>query len=875
VSFFSDARERLRALVFRGRQERELAEELQYHIDRDTEERVSHGSDPARARRDARLAFGGVEHYKEVVRDARGVRPLQDLGADVRYALRGLRRHPGFTVTAILVLALGLGATTAVFSVMDAVVLADLPYPRADRLVGVFEQNSPTNRWPLSTADVVAIRERQRSFAAFGMVQRSNAALSGTGSPTRVVVGRVSAGFFQALGVSVARGRPIETRDEVAAAPPVAVISHALAVRVLGGADRAVGRSLTLDGIGYTVVGVLPADRDDLLAILPAGIWTALKLGAPTRRGPFWLHGVGRLKDDVTLQAAARDLAAISRQLLPVWPDFRDSTARLTPVPLRDVVLGGANRQVGLFAGAVALVLLLAITNVATLVLVRASARESELGLRVMLGAGRGRVARLLVTENLLLTLCAGAGGVALAFLGLRLAAMWLPNLPRIEHAALDWRALVFGVSTAVVSAVLVSLSPMVALSGRMAESLRTEPRRVGGGRHTNRIRGALVVVEFALALPLLVGAGLLLNSYLRLRQVDPGFDPTGVVAVGVSLPAARYPGPSERQRFWRRAEQRISELPGVVAGGLTTEIPPDNSGNNDNFNLVDHPVPSGQAEPVAPWYYVTTGYVRALGIPLLEGRLFGPADSGNGPPVVVVSRSWAARYFPNEHAVGRQLIQGGCYRCPRTTIIGVVGDIKNLGLAGSAEAVYGPVDQTEARSLHVVVRSRNGPAAALQALRGEIRGLDPELPLAESSLAARLADSLADPRHWTAVLAAFAGAGMGLAALGIFGLMSFVVRQRRREFGVRLALGAPPGAIMRLIISRGMRYAIVGSVIGLTLTLAVVHRLRALLYGVGPTDVGTMAAVVVLLLLTALLACWLPGRRAAGIRPLEAMRVE
>ena len=873
MSFLSDLRERLGALAFRRRQEREMAEELAFHVEREAEERARGGAAPEVARREARLALGGIEQAKEAVRDARGVRPLQELGADLRYALRGLRRNPGFTATAVLVLGVGLGATTAVFSVMDSVILAELPYPEADRLVRVVEQNSPTNRWALSTADVMAIGEQQTSFEAWGAAQRDEAALSGPGRPERIVVGRVSAGYLKAIGIPVARGRPIESRDEAPEAPAVVLLSHALAERLFGGPGRAVGRSLNLDGISHQVVGVLPPGRDELGG-LRAAAWPALRLRPPTFRGPFWLRGVGRLKPGVTIEAAARELAVVSVRLLDVWP-FPDHSARLTPVPLRETIVGRAGRQVGLFAGAVALVLLLAITNVATLVLVRASAREPELALRITLGAGRGRLARLLVTENVVLTLAAGVLGLALAALGVRLAVTQLPDLPRIDTAALDWRATTFAFSAALVAGLLVSLSPLAALSRHAAGSLRADARRTGLGPRTHAVRSALVTAEFALALPLLAGAGLLLNSFLRLARVDPGFDPAGLVSVGVSLPEARYPGIPDVQRFWLLAEQRLAEIPGVTAAGLATEIPPDLSGGNDNFNLVDHPVPPGQAEPTSPWYYVTAGYFRALGVPLLDGRLFTAADTLNDYPMVVVSRSWARRYFPNERATGRRLIQGGCSSCPRTTIIGVVGDIKNLGPAGAEEAVYGPVGQSNARSMNLVVRSGAAPAVAFAALREKLGGLDPELPLAESLLAERLHDSLADPRRWAAVLAAFAGVGTGLAALGVFGLMSYIVRQRRREIGVRLALGARPASVTRLIISRGMRYAFAGTGIGLVVTLGLAGRIRTLLFGVTPTDAGTIAAVAALLLAAAFLACWLPGRRAARIRPIEAISSE
>lgn len=867
MSLLSDWRERLRALLFRDREEREMDDEIRFHLEREMAERIRQGDDPEAARRAAVLAFGGVEQYKEAVRDARGTRPLEDLGSDIRYALRGLRRNPGFTATAVLVLGLGLGATTAVYSVMHSVVLAELPYPEPDRLFIVVEQNSPTNRWNISTADAHAIREHQQSFEAWGEISRTEAALSGAGAPTRVTVGRASAGYFTALGVNAAAGRLIQPRDEAAEAAPVMVVTHAQAERSLGGAGPAVGRSLTIDGIAHQVIGVLPPGRD-ALGGARASVWVPLKLPAPVRRGPFWMRGLGRLKPGVTPEMAAADLALVSARLLPMWGDFRDSLAKLTPVPLRERIVGRAGTQVGIFAGAVLLVLLLGITNVATLTLVRATAREPEIAVRVLLGAGQGRIARLLLTENLILSLVAGAVGLVLASLGVKLAIAQLPDLPRIQEAALDWRALMVAFSAAVGSGLLVSLSPVAVLTDR--GRLRVDPRRAGTGRGTNRLRSLLVGAEFALALPLLAGAGLLLNSFIRLSRVDPGFDPEGIVSLGLSLPAARYPDAPAVLRFWQQLEQQASELPGTIAAGLTSDVPPETAGNTNNFNLVDRPVPAGESEPVSPWYSATSGYFHAMGIPLLEGRLFTPADTA--VPVLVVSRSWATRYFPGETAVGRQLIEGGCYDCPRNVIIGVVGDVKNTGLANESDAVYVPLNQSQSSSMKLVIRSTAGTMAAIRAGWERVQALDPELPVEEATVVQLLADSLSDPRRWTAVLMAFGGVGLTLAALGIFGLMSYVVRQRRREIGVRLALGAEPGSVTRLIVSRGVRYAMAGSLAGLLLTLGLVRRLESMLFGVSPTDAGTIGTVAFLLLGVAVLACWLPGRRAARIRPLEAI---
>lgn len=869
MSVLTDLVERIRALLFRRREDLELDEELRDHLARETEARIRKGVPPDRARREAALVLGSVEQYKDAVRDARGIRPLDELAADLRFAVRGLRRNPGFTATSILVLALGLGATTAVYSIMHSVVLADLPYPEPGRLVMVMQQNSPTSLWNISTADATAIRQMQQSFSAWGEVSRIDAAVSGAGAPVRMRVGRGSAGFFEALEVVPARGRSFTPADEAPDRPPVLLATWSLADRMLGGPDRAVGRALTIDGVSHTVIGVLPPDRNDL-AGFRALAWVPLRLPPPVRRGPFWMRGIGRLKPGVSVEQAAADLARISAAILPQWSDFRDSAAKLTPIPLRERIVGPAGRQVGIFAGAVALVLLLALTNVATLILVRASARRPEVALRVMLGAGRGRIARLLLTENLLLTLTAGLLGTFLAWGGIRLAMTELPALPRIEEAALDWRALVFVVTVALVSGLALSLSPLAALAdgGRLG----ADPRRTGTGRGTNRLRALLVSAEFALALPLLAGAGLLLTSFVRLSRVDPGFDPERLIAAGVTLPRARYPDSLATERFWLQLEQQAASVPGVVAAGFVTDLPLENQGSTNNFNLVDRPVPLGGSEPASPWYAASPGYFAAMGIPVLEGRLFSPADTA--VPVIVVSRTWAERYFPGSSPVGRELISGGCYDCPRTVILGVVGDIKNLGLAEESEAVYDLLNPQFTEAAHLVVRSTGGPAVQ-QAIRETIARIDPELPLEEATLVDRLSNSLADPRRWTAVLAAFALTGLGLAALGIFGLMSYVVRQRRREIGVRLALGAAPAAVTRLVVRRGVGHAVAGSAAGLIITLALVRRLDPLLFGVNPADLRTLGLVSALLLAVAVVACWIPGRRAARIRPVEVMNAE
>ncbi len=872
MNLLSDWRERVRGLLFKRRTERELETELRFHVEQETAHRIREGADPAEARRAAFLAFGGVEQFKEEVRDARGTRGFEELLSDIRYAVRNLGKHPVFTAAAILVLGLGLGASTTVFAVVDAVLLAKLPHPEADRLVRIYQQN-PSNRWAISTVDAQAIVAQQQSFEAVGVFRAVPSGISGPNGPEQLLVGRATAGFFDALRAPVAVGRPIRTSDETPGAPAVALITDAMARQRWGDPARAIGQSITVDGISLEIIGVFPPATRELAGVR-AELWTALQLETQPRRGPFWLRVVGRLKPGATLESATRDLAGISERIFPLWATgFRDQTAKLTPVPLRTTIVGNAGPQVNLFAAAVGLVLLVAIANVATLMLVRASGRAQEFGVRLALGAGKARLARLLVTDGVILTLAAGLFGSMVAIAGIRLVGEHVTDLPRVHHVALDGRALAFLLIATLASGLAVSGPAVIAaLTGRAGASLRIDTRRTGSDRRTGALRSALVVAEFALALPLLVGAGLLLQSLMELRRVDPGFDPEGVVTATMALPVSRYGDYLAVQTFWRQLEQRAREVPGLSAAGMTLSLPPDESDETNNFDLLDKPVPPGGAEPTAPWSGVTPGYFAALGVPLIEGRMFTPADSGGALPVVLVSAAWANRYYPEGGAVGKQMISGGCTSCPPTTVIGIVGDVKYQGLAGNADAVYQPLVQGMARRMHLVARTSGHPAEVLRGIREAARGLDAELPVATATLSDRLGNSLAAPRRWTAVLIGFAVTAATLAALGIFGLISYTVRQERRSIGIRLALGAAPDTMTALIVRRGLRHASIGIVIGLGLTLLEERWLASLLYGVRATDPPTVVAVALGLFGVAALACWLPGRQAARVDAREAL---
>jgi predicted permease len=544
--------------------------------------------------------------------------------------------------------------------------------------------------------------------------------------------------------------------------------------------------------------------------------------------------------------------------------------ATLTPYSLRETIVGRAAGELWLFAGAVLLLLLVAVVNVATLVLVRTVAREHELAVRAALGATRARLARLVVVEGLLLAGTSGLLGLGIAAAALRLVPHIAPGLPRSSEVALAGTPVLAALLLTVLTGLAIGISPFL-LVGR-ARPIQGSVRRGDPGGKAGLVRRILVAAEFSLVVPLLLAAALLGRSLMELQQVDPGYDAKSTLSVRFSLPQGRYRTPAEAQQFWDRAIRQALETPGIAAAGVGTGSPPDDPGDVNNFNLVAHPVSPGSPEPTSPWTAVTPGYFEALRIPLLEGRMFGPGDSASAPPVAIVSRAWAARYFPGEEVVGQQLIGGGCYQCPRTTIVGVVGDVKYQGLAGNGDGVYTPLQQEEITAATLFVRARGAPAGITRSLTERLAALDPTLPLAPETLAARLRRVFADPGRWTAVVASFAGAALLLAAMGIAGLLSYVVRRQRREIGVRMALGAKPGAVIRMVILRGMGSAVPGSLVGLALALAGARGVASMLYGVGPRDPETALGVVALLLGIALMASLVPALRAVRIRPIEAL---
>ncbi len=863
----------------RGRAELELEldEEIRFHLERETERLIAAGMDAGSASRQALRIFGGEAKTREEAREEYGFEWLQQTFRDLRHGARGLRRNPAFTAATVLTLGLAIGVTTATYSVVDGVLLEPLPYPDSDRLVRFFEQNSPANRWNISVADFQAVVEQQESFDAVAALRAGQVTLTGRERPERVCAGQVTADWFRVLGIEPAEGRGFLPGEDAPGAARVVVIGAAFRDRVFGPEGEAIGETIVLDGAPHSVVGILPPDRATL-AGYEAEVWPVLKLEPPTRRGPFFLRGFARLRSGATLAGASADLTRISERIYPLWAEgFSDREARITPHALHEVVVGGSRRGVWLFFGAVGGILLIAIANVANLLLVRASARDHEMALRTSLGASRRRLTRQLLTESLFLATLGGLAAIPIAWVGLKTLVATSPALPRLDQVSLDLSVLAFASAITVVAGVLFGLAPLIQLESQSPmRTLRAGGR--SGARSTGwgRLRPALVTAEFAIALPLLAGAALLLGSFLRLQRVDPGYDPAGLVSARVSLPTASYAGYAEIVRFWDEALDRVEAIPGVVAAGISTGLPPDLRGETNNFDLLDKPVPTGASEHAVPWTWASPGFLAALGVAPQSGRLLLDSDGRDSVAVVVVSRAWAERYYPGEEALGKQLYAGGDRSTPMT-VVGIIGDVKSSGLAATEDVlVYEPFTQAGFRDVNLLVRSENSVAGTLAQVRSELGAMDPGLPLSDvQTMEARIADAVESPRYWTTLIGLFAGLGLLLAAIGVYGVLSYHVARQRREIGIRVALGAAPRVVRRAVFARGMSHAVVGIGLGVALAVLLTRWLESLLYGVSATDPLILGVAVLVLSVAAAVGCYGPALRATRIDPIRALRAE
>ncbi|MEP7346060.1 MAG: ABC transporter permease [Gemmatimonadaceae bacterium] len=868
--------------LFGGRRaDTDLREEFESHVVLQTAENIRRGMAPNEARRQALIASGGLVVAVESVRERRGLPWAETLLADVRYGVRSLRRSPAFTVVAAITLALGIGANTAIFSVVNGVVLHPLPYPDPDRLVSITSTRNGVEM-AVSVRDFVDWREQSKTFTGLAAGVTNSTILTGSGEPERLSQARVTANTLDVLSIRPVLGRAFLAGEDEESAPRIAMLSEGLWRRRFGGDSTVVGRALVFDGFPTTVVGIAPAGLQWPEAV---DVWMTTRFTqndlSQSSRGARWLSVIGRVGPATPLTAARAEMDGVARRLAQFDPRH-NTNVEASVTPLLASLVGEIQRPLFVLLGAVGFVLLIACANVASLSLGRVAARDSELAVRAALGAGRGRLARQILTESLLLAIAGGALGLLLAFAGMRALVVIAPaDLPRLDEVTLDGSVLAFTFAITLVTGVLFGVVP--ALQGAATElhgRLRAAGRGALGGKGNARSRRALVVAEMALAIVLLAGAGLLLRSFALLRDVDPGFVAERVVTFGVALPPdTRYAAPEQQRQFTASLLDGIARAPGVSAAAMSFALPL--SGDNFGFTfevLGRAPAPADN-EPRAQARVASAKYFAAMGIPLIRGRLFDERDREGGRQVLVISAEVARRYFAGEEPIGKYLQTGWGMDGKRYggEVIGVVGDVRQVALdQDRTPHMYMSYEQWPLNEYDVIVRSTAPPAVTFSAARSVLKQLDGEIPMNGARPLADIVDrSLGPRRFYLTLLTAFAAVAMALALVGIYGVIAYGVQQRRREIGIRLALGASHHRVVGMVLSEGLRLVAAGVVLGMVGALALTRLLDALLFQVGARDQLTFAVAPALLTLAAALACLLPARRAARQNPAETIRAD
>ena len=869
---------RLRSLFRGATLDRELDEELQFHVDRLIEANLARGLSPDAARREALLAVGGIEQRKEECRDTRRVRLIEDLLQDLRYAVRTLRRTPAFTTAAILTLTLGIGTTVALFTVVNGVLMRPLPFPQPERLhlVSLSPKFILMRHPGMVDQTFAAYRGADRAFQNLAAFTTYNGNLTGAGDPVVIPVGQVTTEFFDALAVKPAMGRTFLLDDGQEGGESIVVLSDQLWRGRFGSDPAIVGKLVTLNAVRRTVVGVMPAGFD-----FPARAeaWTphVIKI---TRGNAMMFPVLGRLKPGITLaQANAAFDAAIDT--LPDGPS-REERAKwnVAILPLKELLVGDIRRPLQVFSSAVLLVLLIACANVANLLLARASGREREIAVRAALGAGRQRLVRQLLTESALLSLAGAALGTLLARWAVPLLLALAPagRIPRTEMIAIDASVIAFAIVVAGVTGIVFGLAPALRLTrSRFAGSLLPGGRSVLRGQEG--FRAALVVGQIALALVLLTGAGLMAKSFLRLRAVDPGFRAENVVRLSVELPESSYANPPRLHAFHQDMLARLSKLPDVVAAGSVNWLPLGNEHLNGDFRIAgDTENPRFNVDKPA----VSPGYFRAMGIRLLRGRDFNEHDTSSSLGVVIVSRTVARAIDPSEAVVGHRVrLWTSAQPEAWQTIVGVVDDVKQMGPSQKSHpAIYQPYPQVSRPSflsrMTYVVRTGSDPLAAVPAVRNALRAVDKDQPATAIGL---LTDSLdratAEPAFYARLLGTFAVLAVVLALVGTYGVIAYAVAQRNHEIGLRMALGARAASVVWLVIRRTLVLGMAGVVIGTSVAWLATRLLKTVLFEVTPTDPATFTAVAITVFVAALLAGLIPAHRATRVDPLVALRHE
>jgi putative ABC transport system permease protein len=884
------------------RRSEELDEEIRSHLEMAIRDRIARGESPEEAERAVRREFGNVTTVREVTGDMWSGQSAERIVQDLRWAIRSVIRAPGFAIVAILTLALGIGANTAIFSVLNGVLLEPLPFPNSHQLVFITSQFTKLglDHFPVDAAEFLEFRERNKSFQHVGAYFVGAVNIGGDGEPpARVTSAIASASIFPTLGVTPRLGRTFTDEETLPNAAPVAILSSEIWESAFGRRPDIVGRQIDIEGQKMTVVGVMPPGFD--IHDQKVKIWLPLTLDPAQRdqdRGGHFLLMVARLAPNVNLPRARNEL----QTMLAQWPalDGADTTAapgtpakvhtptttthRLRYDDLQADMVGSIGTALVVLQAAVALVLLIACANMANLLLMRAETRHKELAVRAALGAGRGRLMRQFMAESLVLSFAGAIAGLALAYWGVHaLVAANAGSIPRAASVALDGRVLLFTLVLAIVTGGLFGLAPLLHLSSAsIGLTLRDAGSRTTAGASRNRVRRGLVVAETAFAVMLVVGAGLLLRSFWNLMRVDAGFDRTTLATFNVVLPSATYKDSTRRVMFFDNLTRQLAAVPGVQATAAMSGLPPLRQINANDTNIEGY-VPSPNAPPqnIDYYQYVTSNYVATMGIPVVAGRSFGPGDDAQSPPVVMINQTMAKLFYGNSNPIGRRVQPGGSKAW--FTIVGVLKDVKQGGVdSKTGTELYLHFAQAPAtqgfglRNMHVVVRSTLPPATLAATVHRLVASLDPTLPIVSfRTMDEVFSDAVSRPRFLAQLLGIFAIVALALAAIGTYGVLAYSVTVRRRELGIRMALGSSENGLLSLVLRQGMALAAIGVVVGLLGALVVTRLASSLLFGVKPTDPFTFAGVAGFMLLVALIACLVPARRATRVDPLVALRAE
>jgi putative ABC transport system permease protein len=889
---------RIANLFSRSRVDSENGAELRAHIELRIADNVAGGMPLEEAQRDAMLRFGNPTAITERVAAADTALAFSNLGTDVRYALRQLRKSPGFAAALILTLALGIGPNAAVFSVMNSVLLRPLAYPRPDRIFQ-FEKGTPQDS--TYSASVALFLEWRREnttlehIAAYSVLP-VGFNLAAEGKPERVPGLRVSADFFRVLGVAPRFGRDFASGDDGAGAQPVAVLSNSLWHRRFASDPALVGKTIALDGRATTVIGILPPGFQ-FLATMPTSsaieIWTPLELPAASRDPSGILECIGRLRDGVTREQAAAQMTALGHRAATDAPPVFPADGVVTLLPLQQRITGDTQPVILLFFGAVSFVLLIACANAANLMLARMSSRAKEMGVRAALGASRFRILRQILTESVVLAFSGGVLGLVIAWLCDRILTAIAPlSIARAGEVHIDWRVMMFALAVSLLAGVAAGMLPAVRmLSVGTNDALRdSSSRRSTQGRSHRRISAVLVSAEMALSLMLLIAAGLLIESFVKLQRVDPGFDYDNVATFETTLSVARYGNPSGLQRFIRDVSRRIEALPGVESASALSTLPTEPT-LSFPFTIEGGPSPApGQPTGESDYLVVSSDFFRTLRIPILKGRALAESDGAQSPGVVVINQTMARKYFPNQNPIGKRIViaknLGPDWVDAPREVVGICGDAKNDSMEETPQAtMYTPFAQApqhmievllDTIPLHWAVRTAAEPGALTAQFEAAVASVDAEESIAEvRDLRGVLADSLGRWRFNMILVGAFAGIALLLAAVGIYGVISYAVLQRTQEIGIRMALGAGRASVEWMVLRQAGVLLGAGAAAGLAGLAGVGRLLKGFIYGVSFADAGVLISVTALLCLVGLIAAWRPARRAASVDPMQALRSE